>query len=386
MTDPTANRLSHVGADGAARMVDVTDKEITSRAATAVATVHTTAAVIELVSSGRLPKGEALAVARVAGIMGAKQTSALIPLCHPLPLSGATIEFEIRESSVLITATVKTTAVTGVEMEALTGVTVAALTVYDMIKAVDKHAEITDVHVVAKSGGKSGDWVRDGEAAAALPAADADESVVVAEPVVAEEPTDVAAPTGGAKSGDVATAVEEEDLEPWLRSAANDTAAVEADADEPAAEELPPSEPVNVQLVAERLDDDEDGDDEEESDEEESDEGENDEDGDGPMVFADLGSDDAQSAVAEEAAVVIEATEATPDPEPTVDPEPTEDPQPTEDPEAEFTLLAEPEYPVEPAEPIDPVEPIPATTAAPSTTARAQSAAVEPDPNEVTLW
>ena len=154
----TAPRLSHVRADGAALMVDVTDKPVTKRRATATATLITRPDVIDLVVAGTLPKGEALAVARVAGIMAAKQTSALIPLCHPLPISGATIDFAPGPDRVVITATVKTTGVTGVEMEALTSVSVAALTLYDMIKAVDKHAVITDIRVVAKSGGKSGDW------------------------------------------------------------------------------------------------------------------------------------------------------------------------------------------------------------------------------------
>jgi cyclic pyranopterin phosphate synthase len=176
MTDPTpepvagtapdaaagdAARLSHVRADGAALMVDVSDKAVTQRRATATATLTTRPDVIALLVAGKLPKGEALAVARVAGIMGAKQTSALIPLCHPLPLSGATIDFTPGTDSVVITATVKTTGVTGVEMEALTGVSVAALTLYDMIKAVDKHAVISDIRVLAKSGGKSGDWSRE---------------------------------------------------------------------------------------------------------------------------------------------------------------------------------------------------------------------------------
>ena len=154
----TAPRLSHVRADGAALMVDVTDKPVTKRRATATATLITRPDVIDLVVAGTLPKGEALAVARVAGIMAAKQTSALIPLCHPLPISGATIDFEPGADRIVITATVKTTGVTGVEMEALTSVSVAALTLYDMIKAVDKHAVLTDIRVLAKSGGKSGDW------------------------------------------------------------------------------------------------------------------------------------------------------------------------------------------------------------------------------------
>jgi cyclic pyranopterin phosphate synthase len=152
------DELTHVRADGAVLMVDVSGKAVTARQATAVATLITTPRVIELLVAGELPKGEALAVARVAGIMGAKQTSSLIPLCHPLPLSGATVDFEPADDRVRISATVKTTGVTGVEMEALTAVSVAALALYDMIKAVDKHAEITGIHVVAKSGGKSGDW------------------------------------------------------------------------------------------------------------------------------------------------------------------------------------------------------------------------------------
>jgi cyclic pyranopterin phosphate synthase len=150
--------LSHVRADGAAHMVDVSDKPVTRRRATATATLITRPDVIALLVAGELPKGEALAVARVAGIMGAKQTSALIPLCHPLPISGAAIDFAPGTDRVVISATVKTTGVTGVEMEALTSVSVAALTLYDMIKAVDKHAVITDIRVLAKSGGKSGDW------------------------------------------------------------------------------------------------------------------------------------------------------------------------------------------------------------------------------------
>jgi cyclic pyranopterin phosphate synthase len=157
MTDEPA--LTHVRADGAVLMVDVTDKAETSRRASAVATVITRPDVLELLLAGELPKGEALAVSRVAGIMAAKQTSSLIPLCHPLPLSGATIDFAPGGDRVVITATVKTRGVTGVEMEALTAASVAALTLYDMIKAVDKHVVITDIHVTAKSGGKSGDWV-----------------------------------------------------------------------------------------------------------------------------------------------------------------------------------------------------------------------------------
>ena len=116
--------------------------------------------VVGLLRGEGVPKGDALAVARLAGIMGAKQTPALIPLCHPLAISGVVVELEVADDAVEITATVRTTDRTGVEMEALTAVTVAALTVIDMVKAVDKAAVITDVRVEAKSGGRSGDWTR----------------------------------------------------------------------------------------------------------------------------------------------------------------------------------------------------------------------------------
>lgn len=151
--------LTHVRADGSAHMVDVSAKPETTREATAQAVLRTTTGVIALLSEGGLPKGDALAVARVAGIMAAKKTPDLIPLCHPLPISKVTVDFEMAESSLRIVATVKTRGVTGVEMEALTAASVAALGVYDMIKAVDKHAVISELKVLAKSGGKSGDWV-----------------------------------------------------------------------------------------------------------------------------------------------------------------------------------------------------------------------------------
>jgi cyclic pyranopterin phosphate synthase len=154
------SELTHVTADGSAHMVDVSDKAITKRVASAQAVLHTRPDVIRMLADGSLPKGEPLAVARVAGIMAAKQTSSLIPLCHPLPISGVTVDFEIAESSVRITTSVKTTGVTGVEMEALTAASVAALTVYDMIKAVDRAARVTDIEVLSKSGGASGDWSR----------------------------------------------------------------------------------------------------------------------------------------------------------------------------------------------------------------------------------
>ena len=156
----TGDRLTHVDDSGAARMVDVSGKDITARTATASGRVLVSAQVVALLRGEGVPKGDALAVARLAGIMGAKQTPALIPLCHPLAISGVTVDLTVTDASVDITATVRTTDRTGVEMEALTAVSVAALTVVDMVKAVDKAAVITDVRVEAKSGGKSGDFVR----------------------------------------------------------------------------------------------------------------------------------------------------------------------------------------------------------------------------------
>ena len=157
-TPDTEKQLTHVRADGSAHMVDVTAKSETTRTAVATATLRTRPDVIDMIFAADLPKGDALPVARVAGIMGATKTPEIIPLCHPLPLGKITVDFERGSECVVISSSVKTRGVTGVEMEALTAVTTAALTVYDMIKAVDKHAEITDVKVLAKSGGKSGDW------------------------------------------------------------------------------------------------------------------------------------------------------------------------------------------------------------------------------------
>ena len=157
-------RLTHVDEAGAARMVDVSGKDVTDRSATATGRVLVSAEVVALLRGEGVPKGDALSVARIAGIMGAKQTPALVPLCHPLSISGVTVDLAVTDAAVEITATVRTTDRTGVEMEALTAVTVAALTVVDMVKAVDKAAEITDVRVEAKSGGRSGDWARPGAA------------------------------------------------------------------------------------------------------------------------------------------------------------------------------------------------------------------------------
>jgi len=155
-----ADRLTHVDETGAARMVDVTGKDVTVRGATARGRVEVSAQVVELLRGDGVPKGDALAVARVAGIMAAKRTPDLIPLCHPLAIGSVEVELVVRDDAVVITAQVRTSDRTGVEMEALTAVSVAALTVVDMVKAVDKLARITDIEVVAKSGGKSGDWQR----------------------------------------------------------------------------------------------------------------------------------------------------------------------------------------------------------------------------------
>lgn len=161
-----SDKLTHVDASGAARMVDVTAKDVTGRSATARGRVQVTADVAVLLRGEGVPKGDALGTARIAGIMAAKRTPDLVPLCHPLAISGVSVELDViddsaRGAAVVITSTVRTADRTGVEMEALTSVTVAALTVVDMVKAVDKLAVITDVEVVAKSGGKSGDWRRE---------------------------------------------------------------------------------------------------------------------------------------------------------------------------------------------------------------------------------
>jgi cyclic pyranopterin phosphate synthase len=152
--------LSHTDATGAARMVDVTDKDVTSRTATATGTFRTTAEVVALISSDGLPKGDALSTARIAGIMAAKRTPDLVPMCHPLAVTGVTLDLALGVSTVDVTATVRTTGRTGVEMEALTAVAVAGLTLHDMVKAVDPAAVMDGVRVLTKSGGKSGEWAR----------------------------------------------------------------------------------------------------------------------------------------------------------------------------------------------------------------------------------
>ncbi|BBH65402.1 cyclic pyranopterin monophosphate synthase accessory protein [Actinoplanes sp. OR16] len=157
---PQEFQLTHVDETGAARMVDVSAKAVSARRAVAAGRVRTTAEVIDLLRRDGLPKGDALAVARLAGIMGAKRTPDLIPLCHPIGLHGVTVELTPTDTTVEITATTKTADRTGVEMEALTAVATAGLTVIDMIKAVDPAASIEDVRVIRKEGGKTGLWER----------------------------------------------------------------------------------------------------------------------------------------------------------------------------------------------------------------------------------
>lgn len=155
-------RLSHVDAQGAAHMVDVGTKDETAREASAAGEVHMSPATLQLLRAGDLPKGDVLGTARIAGIMAAKRTAQLIPLCHPLALSFVGVEFTFDEagSRVCIEATVRCRGQTGVEMEALTAVSVAALTIYDMAKAAEKGMTISNVRLLAKHGGKSGSWSR----------------------------------------------------------------------------------------------------------------------------------------------------------------------------------------------------------------------------------
>ncbi|RSU77911.1 cyclic pyranopterin monophosphate synthase MoaC [Sphingomonas sp. S-NIH.Pt3_0716] len=150
--------LTHLDEDGAARMVDVSAKAVTAREAVAAGRITMAADAAQAIAAGLVKKGDVLAVARVAGIMAAKRTAELIPLCHPIPLSAVTIDFALHDDGVTVTATARTAGQTGVEMEALTAATAALLTVYDMAKALDKGMIIGDVRLLAKRGGKSGDW------------------------------------------------------------------------------------------------------------------------------------------------------------------------------------------------------------------------------------
>jgi cyclic pyranopterin monophosphate synthase len=156
----TDHGLTHLDDAGQARMVDVSGKDVTARSATATGFVRLSAAAVSALRAGDLPKGDALGVARIAGIMGAKQTPSLIPLCHPIGLHAVAVDLTIDAGGVRIAATARTADRTGVEMEALTAVSVAALALVDMVKAVDPAAVITDVRVEEKTGGKTGPWHR----------------------------------------------------------------------------------------------------------------------------------------------------------------------------------------------------------------------------------
>lgn len=151
-------RLTHLDESGAARMVDVAGKPVTARQAVAAGRIAMSPAALALVRDASARKGDVLAVARVAGIMAAKRTADLIPLCHPLPLTRVSLDLTIEEDGVAVTATAATDGKTGVEMEALTAATVALLTIYDMVKAADKGMTIQHVRLLSKTGGKSGDW------------------------------------------------------------------------------------------------------------------------------------------------------------------------------------------------------------------------------------
>ncbi|RWZ58258.1 bifunctional molybdenum cofactor biosynthesis protein MoaC/MoaB [Labedella populi] len=160
MTDAPPSALTHLDSDGRARMVDVGGKDVTDRTATASARFLTRPDVVALVRADDLPKADVLATARIAGIQGAKRTSDLIPLCHPLDLSSVSVDFDFDESSIVVSATAKTRGRTGVEMEALTAVAIAGLTLHDMVKAVDPEAILDDLKLVEKTGGKRGHWTR----------------------------------------------------------------------------------------------------------------------------------------------------------------------------------------------------------------------------------
>jgi cyclic pyranopterin phosphate synthase len=155
-----AEQLTHIDEHGAARMVDVSAKDVTVRTARASGRVLVSPHVVQLLRGEGLPKGDVLATARIAGIQGAKRTPELVPLCHPIAVHGVEVDLTVADGAVEIVATVRTADRTGVEMEALTAVSVAALTVVDMVKAVDKAATITDVRVDEKTGGRSGTWRR----------------------------------------------------------------------------------------------------------------------------------------------------------------------------------------------------------------------------------
>ena len=152
------SELNHLNANGEAHMVDISQKADTDRTATAQSRVQLTPVIVAAITDNNLPKGDLYATARIAGIQAAKKTSDLIPLCHPLPLSKVTVDIELEDNSLVITAVCKTTGKTGVEMEALTAASVAALTIYDMCKGLDKGMVISETRLLEKTGGKSGSW------------------------------------------------------------------------------------------------------------------------------------------------------------------------------------------------------------------------------------
>ena len=156
------SKLTHLDEQGRARMVDVSEKQVTARVAVAEGALSCSAATLEQVKSGTTPKGSVIRTAELAGIMAAKRTAELIPLCHPLPITKADVKIEIDDAlpGFRVEAEVRTNGVTGVEMEALTAVSVACLTLFDMLKAIDRSMSIGQVRIVSKSGGKSGDWER----------------------------------------------------------------------------------------------------------------------------------------------------------------------------------------------------------------------------------
>ena len=153
-------KLSHINDKGEANMVDITAKKESKREATATGSIILSKMALNEIKKEKISKGNVLNTARIAGIMAAKQTSDLIPLCHPIPIESIKIDFDIEENNINVTAIVSTTNKTGVEMEALMAVNMACLTIYDMIKSIDKHAKINSVKLISKSGGKSGDWKR----------------------------------------------------------------------------------------------------------------------------------------------------------------------------------------------------------------------------------
>ena len=153
-------KLSHINDKGEANMVDINNKKESKREATATGTIILSKKAINEIKKEKISKGNVLNTARIAGIMAAKKTSDLIPLCHPIPVEAIKIDFDIKDNNINVLAIVSTTNKTGVEMEALMAVNIACLTIYDMIKSIDKHAKINSVKLISKSGGKSGDWKR----------------------------------------------------------------------------------------------------------------------------------------------------------------------------------------------------------------------------------